>query len=107
MGSCDEGVVKVKSLYVDQEKEVEALLHIVPLRFSTAGYCERLCTVPDSAPEQLRAYFAKDDDEKHCFELSWGVLVSEDPRNSLSAYNSYPKDIARFGLSRAMKTTML
>lgn len=75
-----------KSLYFNRRKEVEALLSVVPLTFTTAHHCQRLDAVPDIAPEQLRAYFAKNDDEEHCFELSWEVLVSEDPRNSLSAY---------------------
>lgn len=75
-----------KRFYFDQQKEVEALLSLVPLKFSTARYCNRLYTVPDKAAEQLRAYFAEDDDEEHCFEVEWEVLVSQDARTSLSAY---------------------
>ena len=77
-----------KTLYFDQHKEVNALLSMVPLTFSTAHICERLDIAPDTAQEQLKAYFAKDDDREHNFQLRWKVLVSEDPVNSLSAYTA-------------------
>lgn len=74
-----------KRFYFDRQKEVEALLSLVPLKFSTARYFNRLDTV-DKAAEQLRAYVVEDDDEEHCFELEWEVLVSQDSKTSLSAY---------------------